>query len=118
MHKMMTKTNTAVWYIGKLKIKISLFLSQGDFKIIFLLYLYEKNELVLTTYCGNHFTIYTTKQTIMLKALIYTEMHVNYFSIKLEKQSINMFFFSQKDSTPIIIVLGNILYLTSSQPET
>ena len=29
----------------------------------------------------------------MLKALIYTVMHVNYFSIKLEKQSVNMFFF-------------------------
>ena len=56
----------------------------------------------------------------MLKALIYTVMHVNYFSIKLEKQSVNMFFFFfQEDSIflPIIIVLGNILYLTSSQPE-
>ena len=57
----------------------------------------------------------------MLKALIYTVMHVNYFSIKLEKKSVNIFFFffSQEDSIflPITIVLGNILYLTSSQPE-
>ena len=48
---------------------------------------------MLTTYCGNHFTIYITHQTIMLKALIYTVMHINYFSIKLEKQSVNMFVF-------------------------
>lgn len=40
---------------------------------------------MLTNYCGNHFTIYITNQTIMLKALIYTGMHANYFSIKLEK---------------------------------
>ena len=51
---------------------------------------------MLTNYCGNHFTIYITNQTIMLKALIYTVMHVNYFSIKLEKQSVNMFFFFSK----------------------
>lgn len=48
---------------------------------------------MLTNYCGNHFAIYITNQTIMLKALIYTVMHANYFSIKLEKQSVNMVFF-------------------------
>ena len=83
MYSMMTIVNTAVWYIGKLRVNSKSSLHKEKivsfFFLYFLLYLYEKTDVSWTHY-GKHFTIYVN-QTIKLYTLnLYSDVWQLFFN--------------------------------------